>query len=112
MFHAIGQVVIVNKQMAHSQIVVVIAFSLSFEMDVVLVLHRRPLGNVCFHCCLSIAVTIICLGMLSFALDSFDMVVFCFVRHPFLVVSYSLFSFVYVRFGFLECGGLLHSFCY
>ena len=76
-FHAMSQVVIVNKQMAHSQIVVVITFSLSFEMDVALVLHRRPLGNVCFHCRLSIAVAIICLGMLSFAFDRFDIVVFC-----------------------------------
>ena len=39
-----------NKHMAHSQIVVVIAFSLTFEMDVALVLHRRPFGNVGFHC--------------------------------------------------------------
>ena len=39
-----------NEQMAHSQIVVVIAFSLTFEMDVALVLHRRPFGNVGFHC--------------------------------------------------------------
>ena len=38
-----------NEQMAHSQIVVVIAFSLTFEMDVALVLHRRPFGNVGFH---------------------------------------------------------------
>ena len=74
--HAMSQVVIVNKQMAHSQIVVVIAFSLSFEMDVALVRHRRPLGNVCFHCRLSIAVTIIRTGMWLFAFDCFDMVVF------------------------------------
>ena len=39
-----------NEQMAHSQIVVVIALSLTFEMDVALVLHRRPFGNVGFHC--------------------------------------------------------------
>ena len=45
-----------NTQMAHSQIVVVIEFSLLFEMDVALVLHGRPLGNVGFHCHLSIAV--------------------------------------------------------
>ena len=101
-----SQVVIVNKQMAHSQIVVVIAFSLSFDMDVALVRHRRPLGNVCFHCRLSIAVTIICLNMLSFAFDRFHMVVCSFVRHPSLVVSYRLFSFVYVRFGVLECGSV------
>ena len=62
-FHAMSQVLIVNKQMAHSHIVVVIAFSLSFEMDGALVLHQRPLGKVCFHCRLSIAVTIICPGM-------------------------------------------------
>ena len=30
-----------NEQMAHSQIVVAIAFSLIFEMDVALVFHRR-----------------------------------------------------------------------
>ena len=58
-FHAMSHVVSVNKQMAHSQIVVVIAFSLGFEMGVALVLHRRPLGNVCFRCRVSIAVTII-----------------------------------------------------
>ena len=52
----------------------------------------------------SIAVTIICLNMLSFAFDRFDMVVYLFVRHPSLVVSYSLFSFVCVRFGVLDCG--------
>ena len=45
-----------NEQMAHSQIVVVIAFSLTFEMDVALVFHRRPLGNAGFHCRFSIAV--------------------------------------------------------
>ena len=38
-----------NEQMAHSQIVVVIAFSLTFEMDVALVLHRR-LALVCIVC--------------------------------------------------------------
>ena len=43
-----------SKQMAHSKIVVVIAFSFLFEMDVVLVLHRRPLGNVDFLCHISI----------------------------------------------------------
>ena len=32
-----------NEQMAHSQIVVVIVFSLMFEMDDAIVLHRRPL---------------------------------------------------------------------
>ena len=45
-----------NKQMAHSQIIVVIVFSLVFEMDVALVLHGRPLGDVGFHCHLSIVV--------------------------------------------------------
>ena len=45
-----------NEQMAHSQIVVVIAFSLTFDMDVALVFHRRPLGNVGFRCHVSIAV--------------------------------------------------------
>ena len=45
-----------NEQMAHSQIVVVIAFPLTFEMDVALVLHRRPLGNARLHCRCSIAV--------------------------------------------------------
>ena len=45
-----------NKQMAHSQIVIVIEFSLLFEMDVALVLHGLSLGNVGFHCHLSIAV--------------------------------------------------------
>ena len=45
-----------NKQMAHSYIVVVIAFSLTFEMDVALVVHGRPLGNAGFHCYLSIAI--------------------------------------------------------
>ena len=42
--------------MAHSDIVVVIVFSLSFDMDVALVFHRRPLGTVGFYCHLSIAV--------------------------------------------------------
>ena len=45
-----------NEQMAHSQVVVLIAFSLTFEMDVALVFRRRPLGNVGFHCRFSIAV--------------------------------------------------------
>ena len=45
-----------HKQMAHSQFVVVLMFPLIFEMDVVSVLHRRPLGNACFHCRFSIAV--------------------------------------------------------
>ena len=53
-----------NKQMAHSQIAVVIAFSLTFEMDVRLVFHRRPLGNVGFH--RQLAFTMICSGMLTF----------------------------------------------
>ena len=44
-----------NEQMAHSQIVVVIVFSLTFEMDAVSVLHRRPIGNAGFHCRVSIA---------------------------------------------------------
>ena len=50
--------------MAHSQIAVVIAFSLTFEMDVRLVFHRRPLGNVGFHSQLPFAM--ICSGMLTF----------------------------------------------
>ena len=63
-----GQVVIVNKQMAHLQIVVVIAFSLILEMDVALVLHCRPLGNACVHCrFFQSPFIIICLGMSSFA---------------------------------------------
>ena len=45
-----------NKLMAHSQIVVVISLSLTFEMDVALVVHGRPLGNAGFHCYLSIAI--------------------------------------------------------
>ena len=45
-----------NKQMAHSQIVVVIVFSLIFEVDVVSVLRRCPLGNVGFQCRFEIAV--------------------------------------------------------
>ena len=45
-----------NEQMAHSQIVVAIAFSLTFEMDVALVRRRRPLGKTCFQCRFSIAV--------------------------------------------------------
>ena len=40
-----------DEQMAHSQIVVVIAFSLIFEMDVALVLHRR-LALDCIVCLL------------------------------------------------------------
>ena len=55
-----------NTQMAHSQIVVVIAFSLTFEMDVALVLHGRPLGNVGFHCHVSIAVYHHLFGLSSF----------------------------------------------
>ena len=55
-----------NKQMAHSQIAVVIAFSLTFEMDVRLVFHRRPLGNVGFH--RQLPFTMICSGMLMFFL--------------------------------------------
>ena len=55
-----------NKQMAHSQIAVVIAFSLTFEMDVRLVFHRRPLGNVGFH--RQLPFTMICCGMLTFFL--------------------------------------------
>ena len=43
-----------NEQMAHSQIVVVIVFSLIFEMDIALVLHRRPIGNIGFQCRFSI----------------------------------------------------------
>ena len=50
--------------MAHSQIVIVIAFSLFFEMDVSLVLHRLPFGNIGFHCQLPFAM--ICFCMLSF----------------------------------------------
>ena len=71
-----------NKQMAHSQIAVVIAFSLTFEMDVRLVFHRRPLGNVGFH--RQLPFTMICSGMLTF-----------------FVVK----LFVYVCLGFHECGG-------
>ena len=41
-----------NEQMAHSQIVIVIAFSLTFEMGVALVLHRR-LALVCIVCLLA-----------------------------------------------------------
>ena len=59
-----------NEQMAHSQIVVVIAFSLIFEIDVAIVLHRRPFGNVDFQCRFSIAVphhlflyVIVCFGL-------------------------------------------------
>ena len=39
-----------DEQMAHSQIVVVIAFSSMFEMDVALVFHWCPFGNSGFHC--------------------------------------------------------------
>ena len=62
-----------NKQMAHSQIVVVIAFSLRFDMDVALVLHGRPLGNEGFHCHLPIAI--------YHHLFRFVIVCFCLFRH-------------------------------
>ena len=42
--------------MAHSQIVVVIAFSITFRIDATIVRHRRPLGNFGFRCCFSVAV--------------------------------------------------------
>ena len=42
--------------MAHSQIVVVIAFSITFGIDATIVRHRRPLGNLGFRCCFSVAV--------------------------------------------------------
>ena len=65
-----------NKQMAHSQIVVVFVFSLTFEVDVVSVLHRCPLGNAGFHCRFQLPFAIICFGMLSFAFVCFDMVAY------------------------------------
>ena len=63
-----------NEQMAHSQIVVVIVFPFSFEVDVVSVLHQCPLGSAGFHCRFQSPFTIICFGMLSFAFVCFDVV--------------------------------------
>ena len=70
-----------NEQMAHSQIVVAIAFSLIFEMDVALVFHRRrPFGNAGFNCRFSITVyhhlvwyviVCFCLGMVAHFCRSF-----------------------------------------
>ena len=66
--------------------------------------HRRPFGNVGFHC--QLPFTMISSGMLFFLIW---LRMFSF-WHPFLVVSYNMFLFVYVRFGFHECGGF--SFCF
>ena len=90
-----------NTQMAHSQIVVVIAFSLTFDMDVVLVLHGRPLGNVGFRCHFSIAVY----NHLSGSTFFLCLVIIC------CVLSHSLISFACVCCGFLPARGVLHPFC-
>ena len=75
-------------------------------MDVDIVLHRRPLGHVGFHC--QLPFTMICSGMLSFA--CLIWLRMCCVWHLFLVVSYNLFLFVYVCFGFHACGGFCFRF--
>ena len=70
--------------MAHSQIVVVIAFPFAFEMVFLFVFHRRPLGNACLPCLavVQLPFTIICLGMLSCAFACFDMGANCFCLAP------------------------------
>ena len=84
-----------NKQMAHSQIVVVIAFSFAFDMDVVFVYHRRPFGNICFPAIFQLPCTIICSGMLSFVFVCFDRVAYYFfIWHSFLVVFVEQIAFI------------------
>ena len=45
-----------NNHMAHSRIVVVMVLSLTFEINIVRVLHGFPFGHVGFHLSFSIAV--------------------------------------------------------
>ena len=58
--------------MAHSQIVVVIAFSITFGIDATIVRHRRPLGNLGSAVVFQSPCTMICRGMLPFAFVCFD----------------------------------------
>ena len=61
-----------NEQMAHSQIVVVIAFSSSFETDVCLVRHLRPpvfqspFTILCFVFCFDMACILVVFGICLF----------------------------------------------
>ena len=107
--------------MAHSQIVVVIVFSMYFETDVVLVFHRRPLGNCCFRCHFQFPFTIICSGMFFLCVfveiwlnimcswHPFLMVLFCVVAncgHLFtffylLSAGFSVFVLLFVSFRYL-----------
>ena len=84
-----------NKQMAHSQLVVVIAFSLTFAMDFALVLHGRPLGNVGFHCHLSIAVYH---RLFRFVIVCFCSFLICMVAYLFRFASFLVLFFLQIAF--------------
>ena len=100
--------------MAHSQILVVIPFSMTFEMDVDLVRHWFPFGNVCFCCHLSIAVYHFC--------ELFRYVIVCFflfvVYGCVCCVAFRVLCFVLqfviscLRLFVFLMRGLLHLFCY
>ena len=57
--------------MAHSQIVVVIAFSITFGIYATIMRHRRPLGNLASAFVFQSPCTMICRGMLPFVLGLF-----------------------------------------
>ena len=69
-------------------------------------LYRRPLGNIGFHSRFPIAVSMICFGLLSFAIGCFDMVAYSCRLALVPVVVLNIVSFVYVRFD------LLSAFCF
>ena len=76
--------------MAHSQIVVVIAFSITFGIDATIVRHRRPLGNLGSAVVFQSPCTMICRGMLPFAFVCLFVLIWPRILvawHPRLVVS-------------------------